>query len=130
MKYEVSLTLDIEAEDEDSATAAFWQNVEDDGRTMLVDVVEVEEDICDECGEVHTDCGGKENKEEGEQIKVHELPLFRRDFDDYEVGSEMWQAVMSHNIAVSLLTNKPLTKGEMSFIAIQNDHLKSIEGKK
>ena len=111
---------------------------------MLVNVIEVEEDICDECGEVHTDCGGKEKKEEckvvhtetdnckhkPEKIGVYELPLFRRDLDDYEVGSEMWQAVMSHNIAVSLLTNKPLTGGEMNFITIQNDHLKYLEEKK
>lgn len=41
-KYQVSLTMDIEAEDEDAATAAFWQNIEDDGRHLLVNVEEAE----------------------------------------------------------------------------------------
>lgn len=63
----------------------------------------------------------KKKEDKGTPVEVREIPMFRRDFDDYEMGSPEWQAVMTHNIIVSLLTEEPLNTGEMSFLKIQND---------
>lgn len=60
---------------------------------------------------------------EGTQVEAREILLFRRDYHDYEVGDEMWQEVMTHNVVVNLLKREPLSKAEMSFLAQQNKHL-------
>ncbi|MHA2022643.1 MAG: hypothetical protein ACTSWQ_03170 [Candidatus Thorarchaeota archaeon] len=64
------------------------------------------------------------DKKKGTQLEVREVPMFLRDHSDYELGDEMWQAVMTHNIVVKLLRTEPLNKEDMSFLQIQNDHLK------
>jgi hypothetical protein len=64
----------------------------------------------------------KEKK--GTPVETREVPMFRRDYDDYEVGEPMWQEVMTHNIVVSLLKGEPLNSAEMSFLELQNEHLK------
>jgi hypothetical protein len=122
-EYEVSLTLDITAEDEDDATARFWQNIEDDGRNMLVNVVEIEPE--EESSEEDT----IPNEDKGTPVETREIPMFRRDHDDYEMGSPEWQAVMTHNIIVNLLTEEPLNSGEMSFLKIQNDRFIAFKKK-
>jgi hypothetical protein len=63
-------------------------------------------------------------KKKTKSIEVRSVPMFRRDYSDYELGSPEWQAVMTHNIVVNLLEQKPLSVAEMSFLEIQNEHLK------
>ena len=62
-------------------------------------------------------------EDEGKKLEVRQVPMFRRDYEDYEMGSPEWQAVMTHNIVVNLLSEKSLNSAEMSFLKIQNDRL-------
>jgi len=64
------------------------------------------------------------------EVEIYEIPLFTRDVHDYEVGSPMWQHVMTHNICVRLLKREPLTDEDMGFLKIQNDHIKREKKKK
>lgn len=57
-------------------------------------------------------------------VEVREVPMFLRDSDDYELGDAKWQDVQTHNIVVKLLREEPLSKGDMTFLEVQNDHLK------
>ena len=69
-------------------------------------------------------------EDEGKKLEVRQVPMFRRDYEDYEMGSpEEWQAVMTHNIVVNLLSEKSLNSAEMSFLKIQNDRLIAYEKK-
>ena len=63
------------------------------------------------------------------KVEEHTIPLFLRDDSDYEVGSVQWQGVQIHNICVKLLTFKPLSTFDMSFLKEQNKHLELQERK-
>jgi len=58
------------------------------------------------------------------EIKTIEVLMARIDPLDDDFGSVRWQDIMTHNIIVSLLKGEPLTDEEMTFLEVQNDHLR------